>query len=152
MLQHYRQYIQNLLPLKQLTIVCEFKESVKLPCFHQTVFPEYLYTLLDRLPPEQAKTCCRFTFPENGNTHYQQGDQYNFGITLFGKSSDHIASNLIQKLTLGIQAQDNRTLHNNLKIIQLIDGFSGEIIETPKQLTAWQQQDLDLLLNGLQYG
>ncbi len=60
--QSFQHYIQNLLPLRQLMIVCQFREKTILPCFHQTVFPAYLYTLLDRLPPEQAKTSCRFFF------------------------------------------------------------------------------------------
>ncbi len=134
--------LKRLLPLKQLTITCRFTERTVLPCFHQTVFPAYLYTLLDRLPPEQAKTSCRFIFPENGRTHYDEGDLYTFSVILFGKNSLYIAGHLLQKLAVGIEATDNRVLHNNLQVVELIDGFSGEVISEVNELTPWQYADL----------
>ncbi len=140
--QSFQHYIQNLLPLRQLMIVCQFREKTILPCFHQTVFPAYLYTLLDRLPPEQAKTSCRFIFPESGRTHYQAGDYYIFSVVLFGQTSLDFADELVKKITIGIQADDNRTLHNNLKVAELIDGFSGEVITDVVQLSLWKHEDL----------
>lgn len=114
-----------------------------MPCFHQTVFPAYLYTLLDRLPPEQAKTCCRFIFPESGRIYYNDGDLYTFSVIFFGTNSGEIAKNLLHKLAKGIDTSDNRTLHNNLAIVELLDGFSGEVINDVEQLSTWQHQDLD---------
>lgn len=96
MLSAYQNYLDNLLPLKQLVIVCRFTEKTILPCFHQTVFPAYLYTLLDRLPPEQAKSRCRFIFPESGRTHYRENDLYTFSVVLFGKDSEALARQLLQ--------------------------------------------------------
>lgn len=146
----YNQHLTNLLPLKQLIITCKFTETTTLPCFHQTVFPAYLYTLLDRLPPEQAKSCCRFIFPESGRTHYEQGDPYNFALLLFGDHGTEIAHTLIKKLPQGITANDNRPLHNNLQITELTDGFTGEIIDHSNQLTTWQRQDLNHQRQSLQ--
>ncbi len=121
-----------------------------LPYFHQTVFPAYLYTLLDRLPPEQAKTSCRFIFPENGRTRYDEGDLYTFSVILFGKNSLYIAEHLLQKLAVGIEATDNRVLHNNLQVVELIDGFSGEVIGEVNELTPWQYEDLQKQRQDLQ--
>ncbi len=148
-----RELLTNILPLRQLIISCRFTEKTVLPCFHQTVFPAYLYTLLDRLPPEKAKNCCRFIFPESGRTHYYAGDLYSFSVVLFGKDSLTLANKLVKKLSVGIEANDNRVLHNNLKIVELIDGFSGEVISDVNQLSPWQYADLQrqrLDLSGIE--
>lgn len=150
MLNSYSRYLDNLLPLKQLVITCRFTEKTILPCFHQTVFPAYLYTLLDCLPPEQAKTRCRFIFPESGRTHYDVGNLYTFAVVLFGKNSDDLGKQLLQKLAIGIDTYDNRTLHNNLAIVELADGFTGEVIDNVGQLSAWQRGDLDRQRQDLQ--
>lgn len=134
--------LRNLLPLKQLVCVCEFTQKTTLPCFHETVFPAYFYTLLDRMPPDLAKTRCRFQFPENGKTHYKKGDKYIFSIVLFGHDGQSLACQLVKCIDRGIDSTDRRTLHNNLKVIELYDGFHKNKIKHPSDLQAWQYEDL----------
>ncbi|MGY0399567.1 MAG: CRISPR-associated endonuclease Cas1 [Ostreibacterium sp.] len=133
---------RHLLPLRQLVVCCCFTADTILPCFHQTVFPAYLYTLLDCLSPEQAKTKCRFIFPESGRTAYRKGDSYHFSVVALGDEGYTLLTLLPKKLQSGIAATDARTLHQNLAVIELIDGFSGEIISDIAQLSQWTQTDL----------
>lgn len=143
MIINSKKLLDSILPLKQLTIICRFKQDTQLPFFHQTVFPAYLYTLLDRMPPEQAKTTCRFILPESGKTHFNKDDPYTFSIVFFGKKSTFVAQNLLEKLVQGISATDARTLHNNLEVVKLVDTFTGNEIKDVKELSNWGRNEID---------
>lgn len=140
--QRVAEKLKKLLPLHQLIFICEITAETKLQYFHQTSLPAYIYTLLNCLPPEQAKTAFRILIPESGRTHYNKGDSYHFSILTFNHGEQYL-NPLIQALEHGIPGNDRRVWHNNLKITQLKDGFSQQTITDPKQLTPYTLSDLD---------
>jgi len=136
--------LHALLPLRSLVVVLEAVETARPGFFHQPALAAFLRYLLDS--PADFDRRIRLDAPESGRILYQPGQYYRFQVIVLGNDIQ-LLQLLFHKLGklphVAPKSDTPLPFRNNWKLHSLQDGFSGQPINAPDELSAYGMEELE---------
>ncbi len=136
--------LDSLLPIRSVIVVLKATETSRPGFFHQPSLAAFLRGLL-RSPPHFDRQV-RLDSPETGRIFYQPGQYYRFQIHFLGDTAELVRL-LFHKLEkLPESASRNHAplpFRDNWRLYSLQDGFSGQPVATPEELSTYGPEELE---------
>lgn len=133
-----------LLPLRSLAVTLRFTGDSRPEFFHQPAMGAFLRCLAGS-PPEFERYI-RFDTPESGRVRYQSGDGYRFQLIALAGGEAILAALLAGLAGLPGSSPHSATpmpFRDNLELIALHDGFSGEAVQGLAELSLYGAAELE---------
>ncbi len=136
--------LESLYPIRTLWVTLSFTEEARFHFFHQAAVNAYLRHLLGK--PKHFENVLTIDTPESGRIVYRTGDQYRFSVIALG-GGETLLTQLIDLLRraawLTPAINSNVPLRNNVRLVQLQDGLTGQTITEFDELSCYTQTELD---------
>lgn len=135
--------LEQLLPLRCLTVVLQFTSSSHPKFFHQASLSAFVRHLLRE--PDDFDTLIRIESLESGRTDFSPGDRYVFRA--FGLNGSEALLELLvarlKDLPHSAQRRERRIcFRDNLRLLELRDSISNQPITSTQELSCFGADDL----------
>lgn len=135
--------IEQLLPIRCLTVVLQFTASSHPKFFHQASLSAFVRHLLRE--PEDFDTLIRIESHESGRTDFSPGDHYIFRLFALSGAEKWLTE-LIQCLKdlpdSALRRERRICFRDNLRLLELRDGITDQPIHTVEEMSCFTAEDL----------